>query len=199
MAEKVLSLGQCGADNYAITQLVESNFDAEVIPVDTFAEAWAKLRSEPVDLILVNRILDADGASGLAFLGHLKKDPALASLPAMLVSNLPTAQQKAIALGALPGFGKAALRDPETMARLRGLLDPKKWQGSRASIHCQAGRASMSWYGKHPLLTRSEVRRVAPHGDCRECIYWLRLTNVAGDVPPSNDGLPPLWTLAMEC
>ena len=46
----------------------------------------------------------------------------------------------------------------------------------------------MSWYGKHPLLTKSEVRRLAPFGACRECIYWLRLTDVASAVPPSNHG-----------
>jgi len=126
MAKKVLSLGHCAADNYAITHLIENNFDAEVIAVDTFAAAWAKLRGEPVDLILVNRILDADGASGLAFVGQLKKDPVFAPLPAMLVSNHMSAQQEAVALGALPGFGKAALRDAKTLTRLRPVLDASK-------------------------------------------------------------------------
>ncbi len=40
----------------------------------------------------------------------------------MLVSNYEDAQQDAVARGALPGFGKAALRQPETRNRLAAIL-----------------------------------------------------------------------------
>ena len=48
MANKVLSLGHCAADNYAITHLLESNFGAKVLAVDTIAEALIRLRGERV-------------------------------------------------------------------------------------------------------------------------------------------------------
>jgi hypothetical protein len=40
----------------------------------------------------------------------------------MLVSDFPAAQQQAVALGAVPGFGKAALGAPDTARRLAAVL-----------------------------------------------------------------------------
>jgi hypothetical protein len=40
----------------------------------------------------------------------------------MLVSNYPEYQSQAVALGALPGFGKAALREPDTAELIRKAL-----------------------------------------------------------------------------
>jgi CheY-like chemotaxis protein len=122
MAKKVLSLGQCGADNYTLSQFLASGFDAQVVPADDFDEALAQLRDDTFDLVLVNRVLDANGASGLSFIRQLKADPELASIPVMLVSNYADAQREAVALGALMGFGKAVLDDSGTRARLQGIL-----------------------------------------------------------------------------
>jgi two-component system chemotaxis response regulator CheY len=122
MVKKVLSLGQCAADNYTITQFLESNFDAAVVPADTFDEALAQLRAGAFDLVLVNRLLDINGASGLAFIGQLQADSELASIPVMLVSNYADAQREAVSLGALMGFGKAGLDDAGTRARLHGIF-----------------------------------------------------------------------------
>ena len=55
---------------------------------------------------------------------HFKSDAELGSVPMMLVSNYPEAQQQAVASGALPGFGKNALGRPETMTALRAALEP---------------------------------------------------------------------------
>ena len=74
------------------------------------------------DLVLINRVLDYDGASGVALVGRIKADPGLAAVPVMLVSNYEDAQREAVAKGALPGFGKAALGQPHTLARLRAVL-----------------------------------------------------------------------------
>jgi hypothetical protein len=52
----------------------------------------------------------------------IKELVALGAAPVMLVSNYPEYQEKAVAMGALPGFGKAALREPETLAMLRRVL-----------------------------------------------------------------------------
>ena len=127
-AKKVLSLGQCGADHGSIARLLNGQFGAQVVAAATFEEALQRLRSEPFDLVLINRVLDFNGASGLDFLPRLQEDANLKSVPVMLVSNYEDAQKKAVAQGALPGFGKSALRDPNTLARLRAVLSPPEEQ-----------------------------------------------------------------------
>jgi CheY-like chemotaxis protein len=122
MSKKVLSLGQCAADHYAISHFLETSLGAEVIAADTVPEALAQLRADPFSLVLVNRLLDANGASGLAFISQIKEDPALAEIPVMLVSNFPDAQKQAVARGALLGFGKASLGDVRIGERLKHLL-----------------------------------------------------------------------------
>jgi two-component system chemotaxis response regulator CheY len=95
-----------------IARFLEREFSAMVNAVDTFDEAIEELRLQPYALVLVNRVSDLDGSSGLELIRSLKKDAALEDLPVMLVSDRADAQQAAVALGALPGFGKAELRQP---------------------------------------------------------------------------------------
>ncbi len=121
-AKKVLSLGQCGVDHPAISRVLRTHFQADVVPAETFDQALDRLRKEAFDLVLVNRILDRNGASGLEFIDRLKADDALRALPVMLVSNYEDAQAQAAERGALPGFGKAALSAPQTLERLRAVL-----------------------------------------------------------------------------
>ncbi len=64
--------------------------------------------------MLVNRLLDADGSDGLEVIRAMQADPALRSIPVMLVTNYPEYQGQAMAAGAVPGFGKAALHQGET-------------------------------------------------------------------------------------
>jgi two-component system chemotaxis response regulator CheY len=118
---KVLSVGQCGIDHPAIRRLLQQRFDADVVPADSADEAFAELRSQPFDLVLVNREFDM-GGSGLQFIADLKADETWSGVPVMLVSDLSEAQQQAKELGAKPGFGKAALHRPETVERLAGVL-----------------------------------------------------------------------------
>src|SRR5262245_23169696 len=119
---KVLSLGQCAADHASLVRLFSTHFRAEVIAVHTPEGALAELRRSAVALVLVNRVLDSDEGSGLEFIRRLKADLTLAQVPVMLVSNYEYVQREATELGALPGFGKAALRHPETLRRLRAAL-----------------------------------------------------------------------------
>jgi two-component system chemotaxis response regulator CheY len=121
-AKRVLSLGQCGADHWSISTLLQRHFDAEVVNADTFADATAQLRNGAFDLVLVNRVLDRNGASGVDFVAQMKADDALAQVPVMLVSNHRDAQRDAVARGALPGFGKAALDDAATLDKLHAVL-----------------------------------------------------------------------------
>ena len=119
-SKRILSIGQCGADHAGISRMISANFDAEVIPCDSGAEARARVAREPFDLVLVNRILDSDGSEGIDIIKALKESEA--SVPVMLVSNHDDAQREAVAAGAVLGFGKSALGQPQTIARLRRLL-----------------------------------------------------------------------------
>ena len=120
--KKVLNVGHCHADGPAITRMIQKNFDADVIPAETFEDALALLRQQPFDLVLVNRVLDADGTSGQQLIEKIKADEKLKEAPVMLVSNYDNYQKDAVKAGALPGFGKAALGSPATVARLKKYL-----------------------------------------------------------------------------
>ena len=126
---RVLSVGQCSYDQGAITRTLEHAFDVRVKGAVAKDDALEALRSEPFNLVLVNRILDRDGSSGLDLIRAIKADPELAEVPVMLVSNYGDAQADAVAIGALRGFGKVELRDPATRDRLAEVLNP----GSQSS------------------------------------------------------------------
>ena len=122
MSSRVLSIGQCGFDHGAIRHQLQTWFNAEVIPAHDRSSALAAALEGPWALILVNRVLDADGSPGLEIIHALKADPRTASIPVMLVTNYPEHQQQAALAGAALGFGKATLSDAETRARLAAFL-----------------------------------------------------------------------------
>jgi len=119
---RILSVGQCGYDHGNISRHLTRRFHAEVDGADTLDDALDRLRAGGYDLVLVNRLLDADGTRGIELIRKLKSDPDLAALPVMLVSNFPEAQAEAVALGALPGFGKSELSDPRALGRIQEAL-----------------------------------------------------------------------------
>lgn len=123
MAGKVvLSVGQCRPDSAAIGHYLRSNFGAEVVTADTAAAALQLLAERSFQLVLLNRILDADGSEGMQILQEIRRQERWQELPVMLVSNYAEWQQKAVAAGALPGFGKAELNRPETRQRVAEAL-----------------------------------------------------------------------------
>ena len=117
MAEaRIILVGHCGADSYALKSAVRRAApDIEVVSADDDA-SLAKVAGGK-GVFLVNRVLMGDFADTDG-LGHLR---ALAATVArvMLVSNLPHAQAEAARIGALPGFGKAAMNSPEAYERIR--------------------------------------------------------------------------------
>ena len=127
--KSVLSLGQCAADHSALNRLLRSEFAVEVTAVATSEQALTQMRQGGIALVLVNRILDYDGSSGLDFIARIKAEEKLRDVPVMLVSNHEDAQQEALARGALPGFGKGALYDPETLDRVRIVLGNGRPEG----------------------------------------------------------------------
>lgn len=119
--KQILSIGQCFADHGAIERTFQKHFAAEVIGADTASEALDLLRQQSFHLILVNRVFDADGAGGIEFVRQLKANEQQ-TVPVMLVSNYEDAQRQAVAAGAVPGFGKAALGHPAMIARVASCL-----------------------------------------------------------------------------
>lgn len=123
MSEKrVLSVGQCFADHGSITRTFQQHFQARVVPADSAHEAIALLERDRFDLVLINRVLDVDQTCGMDIIKQIRADEKLASTPVMLVSNYDDAQREAVAAGALPGFGKASLGQPQMVARVREVL-----------------------------------------------------------------------------
>jgi CheY-like chemotaxis protein len=76
-------------------------------------DAAERLKNGGYDVVLVNRVLAADDSSGLDVIEDLLS--AKTSVPIMLVSDFTDAQDAAVALGAVRGFGKADLGDPATL------------------------------------------------------------------------------------
>jgi CheY-like chemotaxis protein len=120
--KRVLDVGQCGFDHGAISHLIRRQFEAEVAQADDLDDALAQLRVGSFDLVLVNRMLDADASDGLELIRQIKADPQLASIPVMLVTNYAEYQQQALAAGAELGFGKVELAADSTRKRLEKFL-----------------------------------------------------------------------------
>jgi len=110
---KILDVGQCGFDGPRMARLWREALEAEVERADTGDEAAELLASQDYDLVLVNRVLAADRSSGLDVIERLRARNV--HVPIMLVSDLPEAQDAAVALGAVRGFGKAHLGERSTL------------------------------------------------------------------------------------
>ncbi len=114
---KILDVGQCGIDGPGMEQLFTEELDADVLTVDTAAETKQALSEEDFDIVLVNRVLDADGSSGVDLIGQLKDSGV--KTPIMLVSDREDAQERAVSVGALRGFGKSELEDRATLRLIK--------------------------------------------------------------------------------
>jgi len=119
---RVLDAGQCDLDHANITRLLKENFDVAVDRAKSFEQVQYMMGYYDYDLVLVNRVFDAGGAPGLELIAQLKRGAETAQVPVMLVSNHDDAQSAAIELGALRGFGKAALADAATVTLLKSVL-----------------------------------------------------------------------------
>ncbi|GAB4143679.1 MAG: hypothetical protein Kow0040_32590 [Thermogutta sp.] len=127
MSKHVLSVGNCGFDNARLTQRLSAWFDVQISTAADGRTALAMVRDRAFDLVLVNRVFDATGESGMELIAELKKSPELAAIPVMLISNHPEYQRQAVELGAAPGFGKQDLYGEA----VKGLLEPYLAESSR--------------------------------------------------------------------
>lgn len=116
MSKKVLDVGNCGPDNFTLTDLVSNQFGAEVVRAHGMQDALEQLRNGSFDLVTVNRKMDRDGSSGLEIIKAIKADEALASNNVMMVTNFDDHQKLAVDAGAEPGYGKKNINSAETLA-----------------------------------------------------------------------------------
>jgi response regulator RpfG family c-di-GMP phosphodiesterase len=119
--QTVISVGQCGYDNSRIRSLIRSiDSTVEIKETDSHQETMEVLTSlGEAALVLVNRVFDMDGSSGMDLISQLKsKESEFAAIPVMLVSNYEKSQAEAIANGAIPGFGKSELQSVETRQKM---------------------------------------------------------------------------------
>lgn len=94
-------------------RLWRDRLGAKVINANTGEQAIAKLQKGDIDIVLVNRVLAADGSSGVELIPDLIQ--AADGVPVMLVSDIEEAQAQAVKNGAKRGFGKAELESEETL------------------------------------------------------------------------------------
>ena len=132
MSIKILSIGQCGFDHSAIARFLSRTLQAHTDGAATAAEGLQKFARGSYHLVLVNRIIDGDASSGLDLAAKLCAQQGCP--PVMLVSNLPQAQAAAVAVGAVAGFGKSSMDDPEVGRRLQALLLPERASPARSQL-----------------------------------------------------------------
>jgi two-component system, chemotaxis family, chemotaxis protein CheY len=121
---RILLVGHCGPDSYALRSAVESMVPGAIVE---FAPDGDSLRRglATASLLLINRVLDGDysSATGLELILDLHRSAP--GVPTMLVSNFAEAQEQAIAAGARPGFGKREMYAEETRAKIRDAIGLK--------------------------------------------------------------------------
>jgi DNA-binding response OmpR family regulator len=122
MSLKILDVGQCGFDGPRMARLFKSQLDATVESVSTAAEAKKKIAANKYNIVLVNRVLDGDRTSGIELIEDLARTGT--GTPLMLVSDREDAQDQAVAKGAVRGFGKAELGEPEMLELIKSASKP---------------------------------------------------------------------------
>ncbi|MDB4793087.1 response regulator [bacterium] len=122
MPKKVLDVGNCNPDHGSLTHLLQSNFDVDVSRTHGMRDTLELLQTDEFDLILVNRLMDRDGSSGLEIIKKIKEDANTIETPVMMITNFPDHQAAAVSVGAIHGFGKSELHEPDTLRKLEACL-----------------------------------------------------------------------------
>lgn len=120
--KRILDIGQCNYDHSNITRFLESHWEVEVNRAHGWTDTERLLSANKYDLILVNRLMDQDHTEGQAIIESLKAHDKYSDLPVMMISNYADAQEAAVKAGAVPGFGKSALNQPEAKELVASIL-----------------------------------------------------------------------------
>lgn len=121
--KKVLVVGHCNYDGPRLVALINENFNAEAAEAKTTDKAIAELEKEKYALVLVNRIGDKDKRNGLELIDWMQKNQKETKI--MLITNFPDKMDEAVKHGAVRGFGKQKLEDPDTINLLEKYLEKK--------------------------------------------------------------------------
>lgn len=124
-AASVLDVGNCDPDHGMIQQMLRENFDIRIDRVMFVDDALARMRENRYDIVLFNRLIFENGTEGIELLKKAKADPALQSVPIMMISNFEEAQAASVAAGGEPGFGKKSVFADATIQMLSRYL-PRK-------------------------------------------------------------------------
>ena len=116
-----LVVGNCAADNSALTAMLTQNFPSHIEYASTTDQARDQLARTNFDLVLVNRIFDANGEEGISFIAEQAKSDS--SSPLMLISNYQESQEQAVSSGAVMGFGKSKICDSETIQLIKSAVE----------------------------------------------------------------------------
>jgi CheY-like chemotaxis protein len=122
MTSTVLDVGNCNPDHNAIQKMLARDFDVVLLRAHQLEDAMQILKSNRVDLVLINRKLDIDYSDGMEILNAIKTDEDVRSVPVMIVTNYPEHQEAAVQAGGEYGFGKLELSLPSTKERLSRFL-----------------------------------------------------------------------------
>lgn len=112
-------VGHCRPDSFAMRSAL-GRYAPGAVFVDVNDSAGLASQAE-AGALLVNRVLDGrfGTGSGLELIGSL---PEAQRRRATLISNLPEAQAEAVALGAVPGFGKSEMYSDKARETIEGLV-----------------------------------------------------------------------------
>jgi len=113
----VLVVGHCDLDHPQITSLLEKSFSAKVTRVKLLKETIEYLEKQNYDLVIINRIGAFDQENGLELIKTIKQEGRF-KVPLMMVTNYKDQMDKAVEIGAVPGYGKDKLQDKETIELL---------------------------------------------------------------------------------
>ena len=128
-------------DDFASVRLYHSAFltrqGYDCVAVDDGAEGLALLRTQPVDLILLDLVMPK--MNGSEFIRQVRAEPRLAAIPILVItSTAPPAD-----IARREGQGVTVLRKPVTPAALlekvRQLIPPAARRGPSNASHAVAG------------------------------------------------------------
>ncbi len=117
---RVILVGHCIPDSMFLTRFVRKHAKGATVERVNKDAALTEVLGQPM-VLLINRVLDGRFAdlSGQRVLEQTLNTP---SVP-LLISNHADAQQAASEAGALRGFGKAELGNPESAQRLLAAME----------------------------------------------------------------------------
>ncbi len=115
--KNVLIVGHCDLDHPQITSLIEKRFSAKVTRVKLLKKTIEYLDKQDYNLVIINRIGAFDQENGLELIKTIKQDGRFKA-PLMMVTNYKDQMDKAVEIGAVPGYGKDKLHDKETLGLL---------------------------------------------------------------------------------